>query len=114
MTAATAVAAEVAVFLFPLFLVAAAAGVLDLASFWTEVDLGGMAGEAPRDFRLSEPPRFGLGDAESVTFCRREERGKGSVVSNGNRTTDQLQIDMPSRFFIPTLTSHKKLMDRIG
>lgn len=57
-------------FLFPLFLVAAAAatGVLDLASFWTEVDLGGMAGEAPRDFRLSEPPRFGLGDAESVTF----------------------------------------------
>lgn len=68
MTAATAVAAEVAVFLFPLFLVAAAAGVLDLASFWTEVDLGGMAGEAPRDFRLSEPPRFGLGDAESVTF----------------------------------------------
>lgn len=68
MTAATAVAAEVAMFLFPLFLVAAAAGVLDLASFWTEVDLGGMAGEAPRDFRLSEPPRFGLGDAESVTF----------------------------------------------
>lgn len=42
---------------------------LDCASFCTEVDLGGIAGEAPRDdLRLPKLPRLGLGEGESVTF----------------------------------------------